>query len=73
MSSEFLVIIPPGWIQLDWVYITNNIPGMAENNVIGGLLSDVEYALKNAGIIPEDKSLVEFKLIDGTYFLVKLG
>ena len=37
------------------------------------VLSDIEAGLKEAGIIPPEASLVDAKLIDDTYFMVKLG
>lgn len=71
MSSEFLVIIPTGWIQLDWDYIANNVPHAARVN--GGTLLDVEESLRDAGIIAPELSLTAFKLIDDSYLLVKLA
>ena len=71
--SEFVLIIPEGWTQLDWEFISNNVANMTSQNVNGGLLSDVEQWLKDGGQIPVESSLVEFKLIDNTYFMVKLG
>ncbi len=71
--SEFLLVIPEGWTQLDWAYIANNISGMGYQNVVNGVASDIEEILKANGIIPVESSLVEFKLIDDTYFLVRLG
>ena len=71
--SEFLVIIPPGWTQLDWEYVANNVPNMSAQAVNNGVISDIEMWLKDAGQIPAESSLVDFKLIDNTYFLIKLG
>jgi hypothetical protein len=71
--SEFLLVIPEGWIQLDWEYITNNIQGMSADNVNGVPVSVVEENLKLGGIIAPESSLVEFKLIDNTYFIIRLG
>lgn len=71
--SEFLVIVPQGWTQLDWEYVSNNVPNMSAQAVNNGVLSDIETWLKAAGQIPEDSSLIDFKLIDDAYFLVKLG
>jgi len=71
--SEFLLVIPEGWTQLDWEYIANNVSGMGYQNVVNGAASDIEELLKTNGIIPVESSLVEFKLIDDTYFLVRLG
>ena len=71
--SEFLVIVPPGWTQLDWEYVANNVPNMSSQAVNNGVVSDIEMWLKDAGQIPAESSLIDFKLIDDSYFLVKLG
>ena len=71
--SEFVVIVPDGWTQLDWAYISNNISNMGHSNVIGATTSDIETYLKEGGIIAPEASLIEFKLIEDTYFLVRLG
>lgn len=73
--SEFLLVVPQGWTQLDWQYITSNVPNMSYGYVIdklnGGGLGDIDAALKEAGVITQ--TIVEAKLIDDTYFLVRLG
>ena len=75
--SQFLLVIPEGWTQLDWQHITNNVPNMSgpavASMIQSGALSDIEAGLKEAGIILPEASLVDAKLIDDTYFMVKLG
>lgn len=75
--SEFLLVIPEGWTQLDWQFITNNIADMGQGNVLNWLNSNefsyIEAGLKEHGIIAPDATLVGVKLIDDTYFLIKLG
>ena len=71
--SDFLLVIPQGWTQLDWQHITNNVAGMSMNEVMTGTVPDIEERLKGAGVIAADAALAEFKLIDDTYFLVRLG
>lgn len=75
--SQFLLVIPEGWTQLDWQHITNNVPNMSGQAVASmiqsGVLSDIEAGLKEAGIVAQEASLVDAKLIDDTYFMVKLG
>lgn len=71
--SEFLVIIPPGWTQLDWEYVSNNVASISAQSVINGVISDIEQWLKDGNQIPLEKSLLDYKLIDDAYFLVKLG
>lgn len=75
--SEFLLVIPEGWTQLDWQYITNNLSGMTHQQVTewcnNSIYMDMESILKDNGVIPVDKSITGAKLIDDTYFLVLLG
>ena len=71
--SDFLLIIPEGWIQLDWEYVSNNVANISSQSVNNGVISDIEQWLKDGGQIPPDSSLIDFKLIDNTYFLIKLG
>ena len=71
--SEFLIIVPSGWVQLDWEYISNNVANMSAQAVTNGVLSDIEQWLKAGNQIEPNYSLLDFKLIDDAYFLVKLG
>lgn len=71
--SEFLLIIPEGWTQLDWEFISNNVANMSAQAVNNGVVSDIEQWLKDGGQISTEASLIDFKLIDNAYFLVKLG
>jgi hypothetical protein len=71
--GDFLLVVPSGWTQLDWQFITNNVPQMSMNEVMGGTVLDIEERLKSAGVLAADAALAEFKLIDDTYFLVRLG
>lgn len=75
--SAFLLVIPEGWTSLDWPFISNNIPSMSkggvENSISSNMVTDFEPGLKESGLIPLDANIVDAKLIDDTYFLVKLG
>lgn len=75
--SSFLLVIPPGWTQLDWEFIANNLTDMSASNVAeyinAGMLGYIEGPLKQAGLIPAESTLVEAKLIDDTFFMVRLG
>lgn len=75
--SDFLLVIPEGWTSLDWQFVTNNLDGMSMANVNGwigsGQLESIETPLKGAGLIPADASVVEAKLIDDAYFMVRLA
>ncbi len=74
--ETLLLVIPPGWLQLDWEYITSNTELSAPNvssYINAGMLEYIEQPLKAVGIIPADQTLVEAKLLDDTYFIVRLG
>lgn len=75
--SDFLLVIPEGWTQLDWQYITNNIIGMdkagVEAVIASGVYLDMQDKLWAENLIPTDKVIIEAKLIDDTYFMVRLG
>ena len=75
--SEFLLIVPSGWTSLDWSYLSNNVADLTMTSVLNCIQSNnyslIEDALKGCGAIPVESSLIEAKLIDDTYFLVRLG
>lgn len=75
--SEFLLIIPEGWTQLDWQYITNNLPNMGYQQVMDyvatGYMANIDETLKAAGMVPEGQNVVAAKLIDDSYFLVQFA
>lgn len=73
--SDFLFIVPEGWTQLDWERICNtlasfNAANVAQWAVVGMQL--IEQPLKEAGMIPLDKTVTAVKLLDDSYFLVRL-
>lgn len=71
--SALLLVIPAGWIQLDWEYVSNNFAGLDAGAIKNNVLLDTENALKAAMLIADDASLQEMKLIDDTYFIIRLG
>jgi hypothetical protein len=74
--SDFILIIPAGWVQLDWEYISNNLTGFNAESVqywAGVDMNLVTQPLRDAGLIPVDKTVMELKIMDNTYFLVNLG
>lgn len=44
-----------------------------KNLILQGLLYEIENVLKAEGMMPEDKTLVEAKIIDDTQLWVRLG
>lgn len=74
--ETLLLVVPPEWLQLDWEYITSNTDLSTTNvtsYISAGMLDYIEQPLKSVGLIPSDKTLVEAKLLDDTYFIVRLG
>lgn len=75
--SNFLFILPEGWIQLDWDYVTTNVPNMTPGNIDYYIYSSqliiIEEGLKLHELIPADSTVVDVKLFDNTYFAVLLG
>jgi hypothetical protein len=73
--SDFLLVAPVGWTQLDWEYISNNITGFNKDSVeywAGVDMTLVTQPLRDAGIISVDKTVAELKIMDNTFFLVRL-
>jgi len=73
--SNFILVIPEGWTQLDWEYISNN--GLdahsVENALVSSNMADIENPLKQLGLIAESAFVLDAKLFDNTYFMVRLG
>jgi len=75
--AEILLIVPAGWIQLDWVAVQNDIPDLNKANVENWIATNqliyIQDALMLSGKIPPDAVVEAAKLLDDTYFLVRLG
>ena len=73
--SDFLLIVPNEWTQLDWAYLTNKFvdisPSYVNNCAVSNTYADMEAMFKADGLIPEAASLVECKLLD-EFFMVRL-
>lgn len=74
--SEFLLIVPPGWDQLDWGHVSTNVPGMDAENVkaliSAGQFGSIGLMLGQAQLIPTGVVVAEAKLLDDSVFLVRL-
>ena len=74
--SQFLLIVPEGWTELDLNTVTQNgdlTVGNIETWIQQNLLYELNDRLHQFGIIDSALTVNEAKLIDGTYFLVRLG
>jgi len=75
--AEILLIVPAGWVQLDWVAVQNDIPDLNKANVENWIATNqliyIQVALMLSGKIPPDAVVEAAKLLDDTYFLVRLG
>lgn len=74
--SEFLLIIPNGWTQLDWV-VCQQHQDLSQTSVLNWInantLNYIEASLKELQLIPAESTVVDAKLLDDSYFMVKLG
>lgn len=76
MAESFLLVVPPGWTQLDWAYITGNTElsvANVPNWINANMLDYIELPLKDAGLLPAESAVVEARLFDDTFFMVRLG
>lgn len=71
--NNFILVVPEDWTQLDWAAISNNVTNFTYSNVINAGAREVEEWLKAGNLISAEAYLLDFKLIDDTYFLIKLG
>lgn len=74
--SNFIVVVPEGWEALDYDRIQNvlnvsmaSLKDWINSNYFG----DVEPVLKDDGMIPMDKTIIEMKIIDDSQLWVRLG
>ena len=73
--SEFMLIAPDGWTQLDYEFIVNNVfdQNTMENLQLQGQLFEVDNALRPYGLIPDGLAIQEIKFIDNTFMWVRFG
>lgn len=74
--SEFMVIAPQDWMQVDFDYLMNNTSldiNTTKNLILQGLLYEIESVLKNEGMMDANFTLVEAKVIDDTQLWIKIG
>ncbi len=74
--SEFLLIIPEGWTQLDWETAFNH-PSMnvaaVEEWIQTSQLDYLTQLLIESGALPAGQLVTQARVIDNAYLLVKLG
>ena len=73
--SNFMLIAPDGWTEMDYEFITNNILDQhtIESLMLQGQPYEVDSALASHGLLPEGKNIQEIKFIDNSYMWVRLG
>lgn len=73
--SEFLLIVPEGWLEVDWVIAGAN-PDLSVTAVtewcLTGQYGYLDTILKDMGLIPLESYLLEAKLL-GETLVVRLG
>lgn len=74
--GQLLVVVPEDWLEIDWAYTTGNTELTATSLqyfMSSGQSAYVDEILKNAGLIPLNTTLVEAKVLDDAFFMVRLG
>ena len=73
--SEFMLIAPEGWTQMDYEFITNNILDQhtMENLMLQGQSYEIDNALAAYGLLPVGQAIQEIKFIDNAFMWVRFG
>lgn len=73
--SNFMLIAPEGWTEMDYEFITNNILDQytMESLMLQGQPYEIDMALAAHGLLPEGKNIQEIKFIDDSFMWVRLG
>ena len=73
--SEFMLIAPEGWTQLDYEFIVNTVfdQNTMENLQLQGQLYEIDNAFKPYGLIPDGLAIQEIKFIDNAFMWVRFG
>ena len=66
--SEFLVVIPDGWIKIDIA-----ASGMAPETIMSSSLQTITEMLRIPGLIGEADIVTEYRLFDNEIFIIKLA
>lgn len=70
--SDFILIIPDGWIQMDLAEVT------ARTNATGEMITSMSpfvlaQMLVEVELLPPESTIAEFQVFDNTYFVLRLG
>ena len=73
--SEFMMIAPDGWTEMNYEFITNNIVDQTtmEGLMLQGQLFEIDNMLAQHGLLPDGQTIQEIKFIDNTYMWVRFG
>lgn len=73
--SNFMLIAPEGWTEMNYEFITNNILDQytMESLMLQGQPYEIDAALAAHGLLPEGKNIQEIKFIDNSFMWVRLG
>ena len=73
--SNFMLIAPEGWTEMNYEFITNNILDQytMESLMLQGQPYEIDTALAAHCLLPEGKNIQEIKFIDNSFMWVRLG
>ena len=72
--SEFILIAPEGWTEMDLEWVQTNTPlSIAQINYLSqSLMYEIEAVFNEFGLFPEGKTNIEqIKVVDDAYLWVK--
>lgn len=67
MMSDFLVIVPNGWIKVDVIQ-----SGMSVETIRTASSQTMDEMLRIAGIITENQNVQEFRVLDEDSFFIRV-
>ena len=74
--SNFLLIMPQGWVQLDLTEVVSQAPECQIGAIEGWILIEqfqiLEDSLKAIGMIAAEASIAEVKILDNSFLLLRL-
>lgn len=75
--SDFLLVIPEGWTQLNWDAVREAHPDLNKGNVENWIntsqINYIDELLKAGGIVAPEQTVSAAKLIDDAYFLIQFA
>lgn len=70
--SDFVLVIPEGWIQIDLAEVT--LRTNATGEMVASMMPDtLAQMLVEVELLPPESAIAEFQVFDNSYFVLRLG